>query len=1087
MVRYISLILLFSVSFSQEIIGEGLSGQSLLDYVVNNYKTSTTLGYSTARDTLYGTIDLQEGNQLSCVYSGYTITLDTTQDPSTDAYNKGINCEHTFPQSMGAGEEPQKSDMHHLFPCKSNVNSSRGNNPYAEIPDEDTDTWYRNDYSQNTIPTEYIEEYAEKNNPPDPTDQTFEPREDHKGDVSRAVFYFFAMYNDVADTNFWNEQRDVLLDWHYYDEVDEWEMNRTWSIASYQENQPNPFVLDSSLARRIWDSTTDTSSFGQVDYLTQIQTIFNNNCTSCHINGGAYYGGLDLSTYDSLMAGSNNGAVVVAGDHTNSLLWQKVNSGEMPPQNNPDLTSDDVSLIAQWIDEGALNTPTADCTANGGTQGVELWGECYSIAETDSLDLSDSSLTGEIPHEIGNLTNLTFLELSQNQLTGEIPTEIGNLINLKWLSLWENQLAGNIPESIWGLILLENLDLGANQLAGSIPPEIGNLINLKSLFLDNSQFTGEIPSEIGNLVNLRWLVLSGNELTGEIPFEIWNLTNLRALYLSNNQFTGSIHSEIGNMAHLQRIVVHSNQFTDPIPSEIGNLTNLVRLKMHSNQLTGPIPETLCNLSNLTWSLEDSSYSVSTLYGNQLCYPYPSCVEDFVGEQDISECVSQTVWHVSTTGSDSTGDGSEDNSFATIQKGIDTASDGDTVLVAAGTYVENIRIYSKNIVVLGEDREITIIDGNQLGPVVLLESGDDSMDETLIDSTSHFSGFTIQNGYYTNYGAGGINCKSKPKLSDLIITENTSLHTGGGIYLGGRDDSFGIIYDVIITGNSSHYGSGVFIASDNWNLLNVRVENNTTNVAEAGSVIRGGGIYINECSPKLENVIISGNSVYINISTDTYGGGVYIKESSPIFMNVVIFENSSQYGGGIYSSDESNPVFTNTIFWGNWIQSEVIDGPASISYSNIQGGYEGEGNIEADPKFCNPDSGDYTLAENSPCVGTGENGADMGAFSIGCEAILSTNNDVIPLKYTLHQNYPNPFNPITTLRYDLPEDALVSITIYDMVGRVVKTMVNSQQNAGFKSVRWNASNDKGSPVSAGLYLYTIQAGEFRQTKKMILLK
>ena len=94
---------------------------------------------------------------------------------------------------------------------------------------------------------------------------------------------------------------------------------------------------------------------------------------------------------------------------------------------------------------------------------------------------------------------------------------------------------------------------------------------------------------------------------------------------------------------------------------------------------------------------------------------------------------------------------------------------------------------------------------------------------------------------------------------------------------------------------------------------------------------------------------------------------------------------------------------------------------------------------------------------------------------------------MPLPYQLHHNYPNPFNPLTTLRYDLPEDALVNITIYDMMGRVDKTMVNSQQNAGFKSVRWNATNDKGAPVSAGLYLYMILAGEFRQTKKMVLLK
>ena len=71
--RIALLLLLFSISYSQDIIGEGLSGQPLLDYVVNNYKTSTTLGYNTARDTLYSTIDLQEGNQLSCVYSGYKL------------------------------------------------------------------------------------------------------------------------------------------------------------------------------------------------------------------------------------------------------------------------------------------------------------------------------------------------------------------------------------------------------------------------------------------------------------------------------------------------------------------------------------------------------------------------------------------------------------------------------------------------------------------------------------------------------------------------------------------------------------------------------------------------------------------------------------------------------------------------------------------------------------------------------------------------------------------------------------------------------------------------------------------------------
>ena len=107
-----------------------------------------------------------------------------------------------------------------------------------------------------------------------------------------------------------------------------------------------------------------------------------------------------------------------------------------------------------------------------------------------------------------------------------------------------------------------------------------------------------------------------------------------------------------------------------------------------------------------------------------------------------------------------------------------------------------------------------------------------------------------------------------------------------------------------------------------------------------------------------------------------------------------------------------------------------------------------------------------------------------------EACFLASNDEInqlPHAFNLYNNYPNPFNPVTTLRYDLPEDALVNITIYDIMGRIVKTLINSQQNAGFKSIQWNATNDAGSPLSAGLYLYKIQADNFVETRKMVLLK
>jgi len=108
-------------------------------------------------------------------------------------------------------------------------------------------------------------------------------------------------------------------------------------------------------------------------------------------------------------------------------------------------------------------------------------------------------------------------------------------------------------------------------------------------------------------------------------------------------------------------------------------------------------------------------------------------------------------------------------------------------------------------------------------------------------------------------------------------------------------------------------------------------------------------------------------------------------------------------------------------------------------------------------------------------------------SVILESVNIVADNDIPIVYKVHQNHPNPFNPVTSLRYNLPEDGLVNITIYDMMGRVVSNLVSSQQRAGYKFVQWNATNNAGQPVSAGIYLYTIQAGEFVQTKKMVLLK
>ena len=101
--------------------------------------------------------------------------------------------------------------------------------------------------------------------------------------------------------------------------------------------------------------------------------------------------------------------------------------------------------------------------------------------------------------------------------------------------------------------------------------------------------------------------------------------------------------------------------------------------------------------------------------------------------------------------------------------------------------------------------------------------------------------------------------------------------------------------------------------------------------------------------------------------------------------------------------------------------------------------------------------------------------------------LSTDELAIPGEFSLHQNYPNPFNPTTTIEYELPEAQNIQIMIYDILGRKIRTLLNEYQDIGYRSIHWNAEDDYGRQVSAGMYIYTIQAGEFVQPRKMVLLK
>ena len=236
--------------------------------IQTNYTPNQTLGYGPARDILYSDIDVDSNTQeLSGIYTDFTIIMDysTDPDPSIHALNLGINTEHAYPQSMGAGNEPARSDMFNIFPSRIEANSSRSNCPFNNIVDTDTETWFYLNQELNFIPGTNIDLYSEKDNEAVYTSLLasqqcdFEPREDVKGDIARAIFYFYTIYNvsnlntylSYANEAFFEAMKTTLLQWNLDDPVDQIEIDRNNAIKILQGNE-NPFIIDASLASRMF-------------------------------------------------------------------------------------------------------------------------------------------------------------------------------------------------------------------------------------------------------------------------------------------------------------------------------------------------------------------------------------------------------------------------------------------------------------------------------------------------------------------------------------------------------------------------------------------------------------------------------------------------------------------------------------------------------------------------------------------------------------------------------------------------------------------------------------------------------------------
>ena len=460
-------------------------------------------------------------------------------------------------------------------------------------------------------------------------------------------------------------------------------------------------------------------------------------------------------------------------------------------------------------------------------------------------------------------------------------------------------------------------------------------------------------------------------------------------------------------------------------------------------------------------------------------------------------------------------------YTTIQQAINASANGDTVVVASGTYYENINFRGKDILVtsyylFNDDVSYianTIINGSQpvhpdTASCVLIVSGE--------DSTAILQGFTLTGGTGTKWpdehgagtyveGGGILITLSSPTIKNNLIVNNEAIRTGSGITSAG--------------------GGGIRVGDGNPHILN--------NVISSNSGMYGGGIVLNYTGAVIRNNIIYNNSVYQAVpGVSTFGGGgiwiLYNLGNTPkiIENNTIVGNSSSGTGSGAAGKGGGLLIWStsvqakNNIIWGNTQTTGeqialISGGTIDVSYSLVEGGWTGTGNIDVNPNFeeiafylsdsstCidagdpdpiyNDPEGDPGMAK-SPAKGTVRN--DMGAYGGPgskelSEFIISSVSDDesfnYPEDFRLEQNYPNPFNPSTKIRFEIPavgtrDRVSVQLLVYDVLGNEIATLLNEEKPAGTYEAEFN-----GTGLSSGIYLCQLKMDKYSQTRKMVLLK
>jgi len=486
-----------------------------------------------------------------------------------------------------------------------------------------------------------------------------------------------------------------------------------------------------------------------------------------------------------------------------------------------------------------------------------------------------------------------------------------------------------------------------------------------------------------------------------------------------------------------------------------------------------------NLDTVTVS-EPEDYNIYPIQNINLQY-----------HQAIFQSVNSDLY-VSPTGSDLNSGVSKEYSLKSISFALSVASTKNntnrTINLAHGVYSpstngEKFPLYGRSYVTLsGEDIKTTILDGERKSRII----------EFSDIKNAAFENMTIQNGFafasknifeeYIGSGGGIAGRGNEIIFKNFVVRNNRAMKSGGGLYLTGNIELNKVqIYNNVLDTTYRYYGgAGLSLGSlepfDHAKIVNSTIINNTVYAEPYNS----GGLSIVNMDVSIVNSIIWNNSP-INISITSQNLGPFANNLSSLN---IAYSNIHGSGEGIVITDSAIV---------NWL----------------------DGNIDTDPLFVGGNPFDYNLSNSSPCINAGTpflvwegdtlinlspseyigEAPDMGALE--SDVLISVEGEeTVPTEFKLEQNYPNPFNPSTIIKYSIPSvktpllggvgGGLVTLKVYDILGREVTTLVNKEQKPGNYEITFDAGSAAGG-LSSGLYFYRLKSGNFIETKKMILLK